>query len=74
MAPLRTKRLGDLQGLFAVVGLRDQEILGAHAELLRVAEIERVLGVDEMHTHHLRGERWQSRASARVVFPEDSGP
>ena len=39
--------LGDLQRLLAVVRLRDQQVVGLHAELLGIAEIERMLGVDE---------------------------
>ncbi len=39
--------LRDFQGLFAVVGLRDQEIVDVHAELAGVDGIERMLGVDE---------------------------
>ena len=37
----------DLEGLLAVVGLRDQQVVEIDAELLRVLGIERVLGVDE---------------------------
>ena len=39
--------VGDLEGLLAVVGLRHEQVLGAHAQLARVADVERVLGVDE---------------------------
>ncbi len=41
------QRLRDFQGLLAVVGLRDQEIVHVHAELAGVDGIEGVLGVDE---------------------------
>src|SRR5207249_4578247 len=41
------QHLADLQSLLAGIGLRDQEILGADPELARVADVERVLGVDE---------------------------
>src|SRR5581483_8199683 len=41
------ERVGDLERLLAVVGLRDQKVLGLDAELPRVAHVERVLGVDE---------------------------
>ena len=39
--------VGDLQGLLAAVGLRDQQILDAHAQLARIGDVEGVLGVDE---------------------------
>src|SRR5438093_7193659 len=39
--------VGDLERLLAVVGLRDEEVLGLDAELARVAHVERVLRVDE---------------------------
>src|SRR6185295_15731082 len=39
--------LDDFQGLFAVVGLRDEQVLDVHAELLRVGGVERVLSVHE---------------------------
>ena len=39
--------VGDLQRLLAVVGLRDQQLLGADAQLAGVADVQRVLGVDE---------------------------
>ena len=41
------QRFGDLQRLLAVVGLRDQQVVDIHAQLLGVGGIERVLGVDE---------------------------
>src|SRR5438093_1090434 len=41
------QRVGDLERLLAVVGLRDEEVLGLDAELARVAHVERVLRVDE---------------------------
>src|SRR5205809_1169790 len=41
------QRVGDLERLLPVVGLRDEEVLGPDAELARVAHVERVLGVDE---------------------------
>jgi hypothetical protein len=39
--------VGDLQRLLAVVGLRDQQLFDAHAQLARITDVERVLGVDE---------------------------
>src|SRR3989442_12273167 len=41
------QRIDDLERLLAVVGLGDEQVLGLHAELARVADVERVLGVDE---------------------------
>ncbi len=41
------QRFGDFERLFAVVGLRDQQVVHVHAELARVDRIERVFGVDE---------------------------
>ena len=41
------QRVGDLQRLLAVVGLRDQQVLDLDAELPGVDGIERVLGIDE---------------------------
>src|SRR5205814_2027190 len=41
------QRVGDLERLLAVVGMRDEEVLGLDAELARVAHVERVLRVDE---------------------------
>src|SRR5262249_43113776 len=41
------ERVGDLERLLAVVGLGDEEVLGLDPELPRVADVERVLGVDE---------------------------
>src|SRR5436190_11356149 len=41
------QRVGDLERLLAVVGLRDEEVLGLDAELARVAHVEGVLRIDE---------------------------
>ncbi len=41
------QNLDDLESLFAVVRLRDEQILEVDAEFLRVLRVERVLGVDE---------------------------
>ena len=38
---------GDFQGLLAGVGLRDEQIVDIHAQLLGVAGVEGVLGVDK---------------------------
>jgi hypothetical protein len=39
--------VGHLEGLLAVVGLVDEKIVDVHAQLVGVADVERVLGVDE---------------------------
>ena len=39
--------VGDLQPLFAVVGLRHQQLVNVHAQGTSICGIERVLGVDE---------------------------
>ena len=41
------QRVGDLERLFAGVGLGDQQVADVDAQLLGVAGIERMLGVDE---------------------------
>ena len=41
------QHVGDLERLLAAVRLRDEQVVGPHAELARVADVERVLGVDE---------------------------
>ena len=41
------QRIGDLQRLFAGVGLRDQQVFEIDAELLGIDRVERVFGVDE---------------------------
>ena len=41
------QRLGDFQGLFAGIGLGDEQIVGSDAELPGVADVEGVLGIDE---------------------------
>src|SRR6266850_90765 len=41
------ERVGDLEGLFAVVGLRDEELVDVHAADARPRGVEGVLGVDE---------------------------
>ena len=41
------QRVGDLERLLAVVGLRNQEVIDIDAELPRIDRIERVLGIDE---------------------------
>ena len=41
------QRVGDLERLLAGVGLGDQEVVDVDAQLLGVAGVERVLGVDE---------------------------
>ena len=41
------QHVGDLQGLLAVVGLRDEQVLGFDPEPARVIDVEGMLGVDE---------------------------
>jgi hypothetical protein len=41
------QRVGDLERLLAGVGLRDQQLGQVDAQLLRIGDVERVLGVDE---------------------------
>ena len=41
------ERLGDIQGLLAVVGLRYPEFVDVDSEIARIDRIESVLGIDE---------------------------
>ena len=41
------EKIGDLEGLLTVIRLRHEEVIGLHAELLRVRDVEGVLRVDE---------------------------
>ena len=41
------EHVGDLQGLLAVVGLGDEQLVDVDADLLRVERVHRMLGVDE---------------------------
>ena len=67
------QRVRDLEGLLAGVGLRDQQLVGVHAERLGVVRVERVLGVDE--GGDAAGPLGVGQAcSATVVLPLDSGP
>ena len=58
------QHLGDLQRLLAAVGLRHQQVVGAHAQLAGVADVQGVLGVDEGAdaarplglAHHVQGQ------------------
>ena len=45
--PRAHQGIGDLERLLARIGLGDEEVLHVDAELLGVARIERVLGIDE---------------------------
>ena len=47
LRPGADQHLGDLEGLFAVVGLGNEQVVRVDAELLRVLRVERMLGVDE---------------------------
>ena len=42
-----SENFGDVQRLFSVVGLRDEQLRGIYADRLGVLHVERVLGVDE---------------------------
>ena len=75
------ERVGDLEGLFAVVGLADQELVDVHAQLAGVARVEGVLGVDEGRDAALflaLGDRMegQSRLAARLraIDLDDAAP
>ena len=47
------ERAGDFERLLGVIGLRDQQVVHIHAELARVAWVERVLDIDERgHSAH----------------------
>ena len=60
----------DLQRLLAGVGLGNQHVLQVHAEVLRILNVQRMLGIDEgagaallLHfSHHLQRERGFARA------------
>jgi hypothetical protein len=68
------EHVGDLQGLLAEVRLRDQQVVGAHAELAGVADVEGVLGVDEgAHAAALLG-LGDRRAGSGSSCRDDSGP
>jgi len=54
MEPRANQVLGDFQRLLASVGLADQHLFDAHAELARVAHVEGVLGIDERGDSALR--------------------
>ena len=41
------QRAGDFERLFAVVGLRDQQVIDVHAQLAGISGIERMFDVDE---------------------------
>ena len=65
--------VGDLEGLLAVVGLADQELVDVDAEPAGVARVEGVLGVDEGRD----AAAFLASAIAwrvSVVLPLDSGP
>ena len=69
------EHVGDLERLFAGVGLGDEELVDVDAQLARVGGVERVLGVDEGRDaalalglgDHVEGDR----GLARTLGPED---
>jgi len=67
--------LDDLERLLAVIGLRHQQVLQIHAQLLRVGRVERVLGVDERRRAALllnfRDDLQGQRRLARRLGPVD---
>ena len=68
------EHVGDLERLLAVVGLRDEQLVGLHAELARVGRVERVLGVDERGDAARPSARCAMACRVSVVLPLDSGP
>ena len=60
IAPRADQLVGDLQRLLAVVGLRHQQVLDPDAQLPRVGDVQRVLGVDE-GAHAARALRLRDR-------------
>ncbi len=70
------QHVGDLQRLFAGVGLRDEQVLGLDPELGGIGNIERVLRVDKsggaadfLHLgDHLEGQRRLARGFRAVDF------
>ncbi len=64
----------DFEGLLAAIGLRDEQIVHVHAELLGVGGVEGVLGVDKSRQAALLLRLGDDSARQMVVLPEDSGP
>ena len=69
------QHVGDLQRLLAGVGLRDQQVVDVHAELLGIGRIERMLGIDEGRRAagalHLGDDLQRERGLAGGLRPED---
>ena len=68
------QRAGDLERLFAAVGLRHQQVVHVHAQVARIRRIERVLGIDEGRASPPSFCASAITCSAMVVLPDDSGP
>jgi hypothetical protein len=68
------QRVGDFEGLLAVVGLGDEQLAGVDAELAGVGDVERVLRVDEGTDATALSARPAMTSSMSVVLPDDSGP
>ncbi len=45
--PAPDKRLGNFQRLFAGIGLRHEQIVHLHTQLLRIGQIQRMLRIDK---------------------------
>ena len=72
-APVDDQRTGDFERLFAVVRLRNDQIVDIDAEFARIGRIERVFGIDEAAAPPAFC-AWAITCSASVVLPDDSGP
>ena len=70
------QHVGDLQGLFAVVRLGDEQIVGTHPQTPRIIHIQGMLGVDERGNaaltlglgNDMQGQRGLSRGLGTVNF------
>jgi hypothetical protein len=75
------QRVGDLESLFTIVGLADEELVDVHTQLAGIARVERMLGVDEGRDTTILlalGDRveGQSRLAARLraIDLDDAAP
>ena len=65
--------LGDLKGLFAAVGLGDEQVVDVHAQRLRVRGVHGVLGVDVSGGAAELLRLGHDHQGARVVLPRGLG-